>query len=94
MTDAEMASGTVVEHITHEADMRFDRFDRMLRDKYETLNDHTYTSTLKCRRCGSAAAQASAGAVLEGERRLGAARRCRRRATPRGPLLASPAAGE
>ena len=33
---------------------------------------------------GAAAAQASAGAVLEGERRLGAARRCRRRATPRG----------
>ena len=53
MSDAEMAEGTIVEDIENQQLQRFERFDQMLQDKYETLNDRTYTSTLKCRRCGS-----------------------------------------
>ena len=53
MSDDELAAGTIVEYIQHEALKKFKRFDQMLQDKYESLNDETYVSTLKCRNCGS-----------------------------------------
>ena len=53
LTDSEMAEGTIVSDIGIQSKLRFERFDRMLQDKYETLNDKTYRTTLKCHRCGS-----------------------------------------
>jgi DNA-directed RNA polymerase subunit M/transcription elongation factor TFIIS len=52
LSDHEMASGTAVAAVDIDEQTRYERFERMVQDKYDEINDHT--STLKCRRCGSA----------------------------------------
>ena len=54
MRDFDMAKDTVIELIVNEAAQRRRRFDAMLQEKYELLNDKSYASTLTCRKCGSA----------------------------------------
>ena len=53
-TDREMAKGTIIEDIECEAENRRVRFEQMLQEKYDMLNDKTFRATLKCMRCGSA----------------------------------------
>ena len=52
-TNAEMAKNTIIEDIENETKIRKQRFEQMLQEKYEMLNDKSFKSTLKCRRCGS-----------------------------------------
>lgn len=54
LTDIEMAKDTIIEDIEKESVNRKMRFEQMLQEKYEMLNDKSYNTTLKCRRCGSA----------------------------------------
>lgn len=52
-SDQEMAEGTIIENIEQESQIQRMRFEQMLEEKYEMLNDKSFKSTLKCRRCGS-----------------------------------------
>ena len=54
LTDDQMAKNTVIEDIQHETELRKTRFEQMLQEKYDMVNDKSYNTTLKCRRCGSA----------------------------------------
>lgn len=51
--DSQLAENTIVEDIERESGERKRRFEQMLQEKYEMMNDKTYKETLKCRRCGS-----------------------------------------
>lgn len=51
--DAAQARGTLLERIELEAAARRERFNNMLQEKYEALNDRSYTAIVRCRRCGS-----------------------------------------
>ena len=53
-TDKKMAENTIIQDIAREGQNRRMRFEKMLQEKYDMLNDKSFTSTLKCRRCGSA----------------------------------------
>ena len=53
-SDCNLAKGTNLERITNEALARKERFQNMLQEKYEALNDTTYEAIIKCRKCGSA----------------------------------------
>tara|TARA_B110000008_G_C16958760_1_gene559285 strand:- start:179 stop:664 length:486 start_codon:yes stop_codon:yes gene_type:complete len=53
-TDSEMSKGTILEDIERESLLQKIRFEQMLQEKYDMLNDKSYNATLKCRRCGSA----------------------------------------
>lgn len=53
LSDVEMSKGTILEDIENEAILRKKRFEQMLHEKYEMLNDKSFNTTLKCRRCGS-----------------------------------------
>jgi len=53
-SDSEMSQGTIIEDIERESSIRRDRFESMLQEKYDMMNDKSYNTTLKCRRCGSA----------------------------------------
>ena len=52
-TDEEMAQNTIIEDIQREDERRKIKFEQMLNEKYELLNDKSYRETLKCSRCGS-----------------------------------------
>ena len=52
-TDEFMARNTIIEDIQHETIIRQSRFEQMLQEKYDMVNDKSYHTTLKCRRCGS-----------------------------------------
>ncbi len=52
-SDDILAEGTIVERIQRERQLRRDRFDSMLQDKYDALNDEQFTAIIRCRRCGS-----------------------------------------
>tara|TARA_B100001778_G_C18374646_1_gene532371 strand:- start:120 stop:599 length:480 start_codon:yes stop_codon:yes gene_type:complete len=54
LTDFDMSKGTILEDIERESTTRKTRFEQMLQEKYDMLNDKTFNATLKCRRCGSA----------------------------------------
>ena len=56
-SDAQLAKGTIVECIQKESEERKKRFEQMLHEKYNLLNDKTFKETLKCRRCGSSEVQ-------------------------------------
>lgn len=56
-SDAQLAKGTIVECIEKESEERKKRFEQMLHEKYNLLNDKTFKETLKCRRCGSSEVQ-------------------------------------
>jgi DNA-directed RNA polymerase subunit M/transcription elongation factor TFIIS len=53
-SDHVLAKGTNLERIENEANARKERFQKMLHEKYEALNDKTYEAIVKCRKCGSA----------------------------------------
>jgi len=53
MSDEELAEGTIVGRIEVERMMREERFQQMLQDKYDALNDETFEPIVRCRRCGS-----------------------------------------
>lgn len=53
-TDDDLAKGTVIERMHHDARLRRMRFQCMLEEKYEALDDKSYEALVKCRRCGSA----------------------------------------
>lgn len=52
-SDKKLAQGTIVECIERESNERNARFEQMLHEKYNLMNDKSYKETLKCRRCGS-----------------------------------------
>ena len=56
MNNEEASRGTIIEDIEIETKARQERFQRMLQNKYEQMDDTRYRSTLKCRRCGSSGA--------------------------------------
>ena len=50
--DAALTKNTLVGDIAEERIARSQRFERMLEEKYEALNDATFQSIVRCRRCG------------------------------------------
>ena len=52
-SDAVLTAPTVVGRIRAEAEARRVRFDEMLKEKYEALNDRTFEAIVRCRRCGN-----------------------------------------
>lgn len=54
LDDATLAKGTPVGDLADETRMRRRRFDAMLQEKYEALDDKTFEAIVRCRRCGSA----------------------------------------
>jgi DNA-directed RNA polymerase subunit M/transcription elongation factor TFIIS len=48
-----LTEDTLVGRIHLECRNRHVRFHAMLQDKYDSLNDRTFTAIVKCRRCGS-----------------------------------------
>lgn len=55
--DTILARGTIVERLRNEVKAREKRFQEMLEEKYESMNDETFQSIVKCRRCGSTEVQ-------------------------------------
>lgn len=53
MRDEDLLEGTLLEKIKHETKMRNDRYNKILQEKYDQINEKGYTAILKCRRCGS-----------------------------------------
>ena len=51
--DDALTRGTLVGRIREETRAREERFQRMLQEKYDALNDREYTAIVRCRRCGS-----------------------------------------
>ena len=47
LSDVEMSKGTILEDIENEAILRKQRFEQMLQEKYEMLNDKSFNTTLK-----------------------------------------------
>ena len=52
-SDDVLAVGTLVGRIHEQALVRSERFERMLQEKYDSLNDRQYGAMVRCRRCGS-----------------------------------------
>ena len=52
-SDRVLSRGTPLEAMEREAKLRRDRFQSMLNEKYEALNDRKYTAIVRCRFCGS-----------------------------------------
>ena len=48
-----LTEDTLVGRIHMECKNRHERFQSMLQDKYDSLNDKTFTAIVRCRRCGS-----------------------------------------
>ena len=51
--DDTLTRGTLVGRIREESRARAARFEQMLHEKYEALNDRDYQAIVRCRRCGS-----------------------------------------
>lgn len=54
MTDEEMAEGTLIEDIALERHTQRLKFEQIMQEKYDRINNQSFKTTLKCRRCGSA----------------------------------------
>lgn len=52
-SDSVLAFGTIVGRIESERQARTIRFERMLQEKYEALDDEKFQAIVRCRRCGS-----------------------------------------
>ena len=52
--DETLAIGTEVGALAEETRARRARFEAMLQEKYEALDDRTFEAIVRCRRCGSA----------------------------------------
>lgn len=53
VSDHMLTQGTIVGRIEEESKMRARRFERMLQEKYEALDDEKFQAIVRCRRCGS-----------------------------------------
>lgn len=53
MSDEEMAKGTIIEDIARESHEQRLKFEQIMQEKYDRINEQSYRTTLKCRRCGS-----------------------------------------
>tara|TARA_B110001450_G_C17649400_1_gene492608 strand:- start:1922 stop:2374 length:453 start_codon:yes stop_codon:yes gene_type:complete len=51
--DASLTTGTLVGRIEEERKARDERFQRMLQEKYDSLNDRQYEAIVRCNRCKS-----------------------------------------
>ena len=51
-SDAEVSQGCLVGKIDAEREARMERFNQMLQEKYDALNDKTFEAIVRCRRCG------------------------------------------
>lgn len=51
--DVNLIFGTIIEKIEKATKERNERFERMLQEKYDSINESGYNTLLKCRRCGS-----------------------------------------
>ena len=51
--DAALTEGSLLRQIEAERMARKERFERMLQEKYDALDDATFRSVVRCRRCGS-----------------------------------------
>jgi transcription elongation factor S-II len=52
-SDEVLTQGTLVERLRKEAALRRARFESMLQEKYDALNDQTFEAIVRCRKCGS-----------------------------------------
>lgn len=52
LNDRDLIHGTLLEQIEHETKLRNERFEKMLQEKYEQIDEEGYTGVLRCRRCG------------------------------------------
>lgn len=53
MSDDLLAEDTLMGRIQKETELRHQRFQSMLQDKYDAINDQNFTAIVRCRRCGS-----------------------------------------
>lgn len=53
LSDEECARGTAVGRVQDELRLRRERFEGMLQEKYEALDDQKFQAIVRCRRCGS-----------------------------------------
>ena len=53
LSDEELTVGTLAGKILDEQRARTERFENMLQEKYEALNDQHFRAIVRCRRCGS-----------------------------------------
>lgn len=51
--DEELTEGTLLQRIERETQARSDRFQQMLQEKYDAINDRKFHAIVRCRRCGS-----------------------------------------
>jgi len=51
--DRDLIAGTLVGRIEAERAARTQRFEHMLQEKYDALNDRKFQAIVRCRRCGS-----------------------------------------
>jgi len=52
-SDKNLIHGTKLEEIENENKEKTERFEKMLQEKYNSINDKKYSTLIKCRRCGS-----------------------------------------
>ena len=52
-SDSFLSQGTIVGRIEDERRARAERFEQMLQEKYDALNDRQFQAIVRCRRCGS-----------------------------------------
>jgi DNA-directed RNA polymerase subunit M/transcription elongation factor TFIIS len=53
LSDVQLGKGTLIQKIEQERNARLVRFQKMLDDKYEEMNDGNFHAIVRCRRCGS-----------------------------------------
>lgn len=53
LPDGQLIEGTIVGRIDAESRLRAERFEKMLQEKYEALDDQKFRAIVRCRRCGS-----------------------------------------
>lgn len=53
MDDSVLAEATTVGYMERDRLAKRERFEKMLADKYDSLNDESFQAIVKCQRCGS-----------------------------------------
>ena len=53
VSDETLTQGTLLGRIEEQTKVRTARFERMLQEKYEALDDESFQAIVRCRRCGS-----------------------------------------
>ena len=52
-SDSVLSENTIIGRIRRETKLRTERFEKMLQEKYEALDDQTFQTIVRCRRCGN-----------------------------------------